>query len=144
MYTHDRKQLRAVFFRAWENYRNRRPLAGAEKLIVDVIVRHPEYQTLLDDPDTFQDRDYSPDFGMANPFLHLSMHVAVEEQLSIDQPGGVRARYQRLLEKTGDAHAAQHQMMECLGEMLWQMQRHGGAPDAAVYFGCLDKLDKIV
>ena len=73
-----------------------------------------------------------------NPFLHMSMHLAIAEQISIDQPPGIRQRFQQLLERTGSRHDAMHQTMDCLAEMIWQAGRRGSAPDDSVYFACLE------
>lgn len=136
----NREALRAVFFRAWQRHRQGQPLEGIERLVVDVALRHPEYHTMLADPDGYRDRDYLPELGETNPFLHMAMHISIEEQLALDQPAGVRAHYQRLLQRLPDEHAVQHQMMECLGEMLWQAARHAGAPQESVYLDCLARL----
>lgn len=141
MFTHDRKNLREVFFHAWQRYRNGLPLEGVEQLIVAVAQRHPEYQPILDDSERFADRDYSPELGETNPFLHMSMHIAIAEQLSIDQPRGVRAHFRTILAQTGDEHETEHRMMECMGEMLWQAGRAGTAPDEKVYLDCLTRLN---
>jgi hypothetical protein len=77
--------------------------------------------------------------GETNPFLHMGMHIAIKEQLSIDQPAGVRARFERLLKKTGNEHTAMHHTMECLAEMIWQAQRNQTTYDVMVYFECLDR-----
>lgn len=138
MYGTDRARLREVFFNAWRRHRAGQPLEGVERLIVAVAQRHPEYQSLLDRPDAQIDRDYDPALGETNPFLHLSLHIAIEEQLSIDQPRGVRALYDRLRLRLADEHAAQHVMMECLAEMLWQAQRDNTAPSEARYLDCLN------
>lgn len=114
-------------------------LSAMENLALEVILLHPEYQAVLGDAKRYQDKDYLPEMGDTNPFLHMSMHIAIKEQLSIDQPVGIRQRFERLLKKTGDEHAAMHQVMECLGEMIWQAQRNQSAPDASVYFECLDR-----
>ncbi|HLQ24358.1 MAG TPA: DUF1841 family protein [Acidiferrobacterales bacterium] len=140
MFTPDRQQVRSLFFRTWQNYRIGLPLEGIEKIILDVALRHPEYHTLLENPGRYEDSDYSPEMGITNPFLHMGMHIAIEEQLSIDQPVGIRSHYQRILKQTVDKHAAQHLIMECLGEMLWQAQRSHSAPDEAVYFACLETI----
>ena len=137
MYGTDRARLREVFFNAWRRHRAGQPLEGVERLVVTVAQHHPEYQPLLDHPETHVDRDYDPALGATNPFLHLSLHIAIEEQLSIDQPRGVRAHYDRLRLRLADAHAAQHVMMECLAEMLWQAQRDNTAPNEAQYLDCL-------
>jgi len=139
MFTQDRAQIRSVFFRAWRNYRSGLPLQGIEKIILEVSLRHPEYHELLENPERYQDSDYSPETGTTNPFLHMGMHIAIEEQLSIDQPAGIRSRYQKILKQADDAHAAQHQVMECLGEMLWQAQRSHMPVDEKLYFACLDR-----
>lgn len=114
-------------------------LSAMENLALEVILLHPEYQAVLEDAERYRDKDYLPEMGDTNPFLHMSMHIAIKEQLSIDQPVGIRQRFERLLKKTGDEHTAMHQVMECLVEMIWQAQRNQSAPDASVYFACLDR-----
>ena len=136
----DRGQTREVFFRAWRAHREGHPLEGVEKLIVQVVLRHPEYHALLEHPEPARERDYFPESGETNPFLHLGMHIAIEEQLSIDQPRGIRGYYQKILMRLPDEHAAQHHMMECLGEMLWQASRQATAPQETVYLDCLKRL----
>ena len=141
MYTgQDREETREVFFRAWRAHREGRLLEGVDKLIVQVLLRHPEYQPVLEQSEATRERDYFPETGDTNPFLHLGMHIAIEEQLSIDQPPGIRGYYQKLLGRHPDDHTAQHHMMECLGEMLWQASRQGVAPSDTVYFECLNRL----
>ena len=98
---------------------------------------HPEYQRLLEDLAPNLDREWTPDTGESNPFLHLSLHLAVAEQLAIDQPPGIRGEYERMLKARGDVHAALHDVLECLGETVWQAQRTGGAPDGTLYLECL-------
>lgn len=87
-----------------------------------------------------EDRDYLPDGGQTNPFLHMGLHIAIEEQLTLDQPRGIRAQYQRLRARLADEHAVQHHIMECLGEMLWQANRQAVAPSDTVYLDCLRRL----
>lgn len=136
----DRGQTREVFFHAWREHREGRPLEGVEKLIVQVVLRHPEYHSLLDRPEAARDRDYFPESGETNPFLHLGMHIAIEEQLAIDQPPGIRGYYREMLERLPDEHAVQHRMMDCLGEMLRQASRDATAPRESVYLDCLQRL----
>jgi hypothetical protein len=136
----DRHQTRAVFFRAWARHRENLPLEGVEPLIVAVALRHPEYHALLEHPARAGDRDYLPEGGQTNPFLHLGMHIAIEEQLALDQPRGIRAHYQRLLTRLADEHAVQHHIMECLSEWLWRAGRDGTAPPETDYLGCLARL----
>src|SRR5450759_5120914 len=106
MFTPSRDQAREFFFETWRKYRASETLSGLEAVALQVISLHPEYHALLDDPRRHLDRDFTPEDGGINPFLHLSLHLAIEEQLSIDQPAGILALYQRLLQKTGSEHDA--------------------------------------
>jgi len=125
MFQPTRDQARQFFFDAWGRYRAGEPLSDLEKLALQAILEHPEYHRVLDQPERYRDRDWTPEMGQTNPFLHLSMHLAIREQLSVDQPPGIRARFQALAARAGSEHDALHQVMECLGEMLWQAQRAG-------------------
>lgn len=138
MFNPSRDQVRQFFFDAWAQYRAGRSLNGSEAVALEVILAHPEYHAMLDSPERYLERDYPPELGETNPFLHLSMHLSIAEQLSIDQPAGVRERYQKLLGQRGNAMQAQHEVMDCLAEMIWQAQRSGAAYDAAAYLNCLD------
>lgn len=139
MFNPSREQARQFFFDTWRKYRQREILSDMENMAVEVILLHPEYHAMLDDPGRYQDKDYLPETGDTNPFLHMGMHIAIGEQLSIDQPIGIRKRFERLLKLTGNEHDAAHQVMECLAEMIWQAQRNQSAFDASVYFECLDR-----
>lgn len=139
MFKPSREQARQLFFDTWRKYRQREILSGIETIVLEVILLHPEYQSILDDADRYLDKDYSPEMGDTNPFLHMIMHVAIKEQLSINQPVGIYERFVRLQNNTGSEHIAAHQVMECLAEMMWQAQRNQTAPDATIYFDCLDK-----
>jgi hypothetical protein len=134
MFEPSRDQARAIFFDAWRKYRAGQPLGGIEGLALEVILKHPEYHEALEHPEQSAQRDYS---GELNPFLHMSLHVALEEQLSIDQPPGIAARFQALLARYQDRHEALHQALECLGETVWRAQRDGAALDAAAYLDYL-------
>ncbi len=140
MFSPSREQARHFFFDAWEKHQANRPLTPLEAMAVDLILGHPEYHAILANPARYLDKDFLPENGDTNPFLHLQLHLAVEEQLSIDQPPGILGHYHRLLAKHGDAMAAQHCLMECLAETIWQAQRKGTAPDATVYLSCLQRL----
>lgn len=139
MFNPSREQARQFLFDTWHKYRARQPLSALEGMMLDILLQHPEYHTLLDAPERNLERDYPPERGETNPFLHLNLHLAVAEQLSIDQPPGLAGRYRALLAQCGDPHQAQHRIMECLGEMIWQAQRQGGAPDPEIYFSCLER-----
>lgn len=137
MYNPSRDQVRQFFCGAWAKYRRETPLEGLETKAIDVILLHPEYHALLADGDTALGRDYTPDSGQANPFLHLSLHLSIEEQLSIDQPPGISAEFARLASAHGDRHAALHEVLECLGETMWRSQRDAAPPDALAYLECI-------
>lgn len=139
MFDPSRDQVREFFFETWRKYRAREPLLGLEGIALQVILLHPEYHAALADPERFRDREYFPELGETNPFLHLSMHVAIEEQLSIDQPPGIASRFAALAARSGERHAAMHDAMECLAEMVWRAQRDHAPPDGEAYLECLAK-----
>jgi hypothetical protein len=137
MFAPTRDQARQFLVDAWAKYRAGQPLSGLEQIAVDIIARHPEYHAILENPTRNLDRDFAPERGQMNPFLHLSLHLAVAEQLSIDQPAGLKAEFERIRAARGDEHAALHAVVECLGETIWQAQRTGTGPDATRYLDCL-------
>jgi len=137
MFTPTRDEARRFLVDAWRKYRAAQPLSGLERKAVALIAKHPEYHAVLEDAGAYLDRDYRPEQGEINPFLHLSLHLAVAEQLEIDQPPGIVAQYDRLRATRGDEHAALHAIIECLGEVVWQAQRTGRGPDATLYLDCL-------
>jgi hypothetical protein len=136
----DRGNLRAVFFRAWQKQHTGAPLEGIEQLVVKIVTRHPEYHGVLESPEAGAARDYPPELGETNPFLHMAMHIAIEEGLQLDEPRGVRALYRNLRLAYPDEHALQHRMMDCLAEMLRQASRAGQPPDPGCYLDCLRRL----
>jgi len=125
--------VRRFFCEAWSKANLNLPLAPIEVIAVDWIREHPEYQHELADADEAVAKDFRPEAGQTNPFLHLSMHLSIEEQVSIDQPPGIRAEFQRLAQQLDDRHAAMHEVMECLGEALWRAQRDQVSIDAEAY-----------
>lgn len=137
MYSPTRDQARQFLFDTWRRYRAGEALSALERIALDVIVLHPEYHAMLADPARHAAQDFGPESGVMNPFLHLGLHLAIEEQLSIDQPSGIRAEFERLRTARGDAHAAKHDLLECLGEILWHAQRNGTPLDAGAYLDCL-------
>lgn len=139
MFNPNRDEARRMFFETWRKYQAQEPVAGIETMVLEVILQHPEYHELLSQAEQYRDRDYAPEHGETNPFLHLSIHLAINEQLSIDQPAGLKQRYAALLTQTGDAQAAQHEIMDCLAEMLWRAQHDHTAFDAGIYLACIDR-----
>ncbi len=137
MYAPSRDQARQFLADAWGKYRASAPLTDLEKIAVGIIARHPEYHAVLEDAERHVARDYAPEAGAINPFLHLSLHLAVAEQLSIDQPPGIRAEFERIRGALGDEHAALHRVVDALAETIWQAQRTGASPDGARYLELL-------
>jgi len=139
LFSNDRTELRQIFFNAWQKQKQSLPLEPMEQIIVNVIKLHPEYHTFFDKSDSNINKDFSPEMGQVNPFLHLSMHISIHEQLSVNQPIGITDAFNQLLEKTKDPHEAEHILMDCLGEMIWKAQRENSAPDEKLYFQCIQK-----
>jgi Domain of unknown function (DUF1841) len=140
MFTPSRREAREFLFAAWKKYKYNQILTQIESLAVNVMLLHPEYHSALAQPEKYLERDYLPAFGETNPFLHMAMHLAIEEQLSIDQPVGIRAAYETLRNQLGEEHDAKHRIMDCLAETLWQAQRAGQPPDTALYLDCLQRV----
>jgi hypothetical protein len=136
MFNPSREQVRQFFCEAWRKHRQRSILEGAEVIAADLISHHPEYHALLENPAAAIEQEFTPENGQMNPFLHLSLHLAVAEQISIDQPPGIRSAYQALRRRL-DVHAVEHALIECLGEALWRAQRQGAAMDAAANLDCV-------
>jgi hypothetical protein len=127
-----REKLRQTYADAWRKHLARSPLTPLEAMIADVIGVHPEYQAIVGDSDAAA--AFEPGSGgEENPFLHMGLHLAVRDQVSIDRPPGVRELHRLLQARHGDLHRAEHVLMEALGETLWQAQRSGRPPDEAAY-----------
>ena len=139
MYGTDRSAMRRVYVEAWRKHRARLPLQPLERLIAEVVTQHPEYHPALEASETVLEQDFSPESGGENPFLHLAMHLTLREQLTTDRPPGIADLYQRLCVRTGDAHVAEHELMECLAEMIWESQRAQRLPDQQAYLACVRK-----
>ena len=139
LFTNNRNELRSVFRQAWRKRLDNAAMEPLETLIAQVIQEHPEYHALLEGPEENLERDYLPEMGQTNPFLHMAMHLAIREQLAAHRPEGIVSAYHDMLENLRDAHAVEHEMMECLAESLWQAQRLGQLPDECAYLDCLQQ-----
>ncbi len=131
--SHTRDHLRQAYSDAWRKQVAGAPLTPLEAMIADVIGLHPEYQAMLQDTEAALDFEPNAAGAQENPFLHMGLHMAVREQVSIDRPPGVRELHCRLQARYGGLHGAEHVMMEALGETLWEAQRSGRAPDEGDY-----------
>lgn len=136
----DRGALRRRYVEAWRRRRSALPLEPLEDQIVAVIEAHPEYQPGLEDAGESISRDYLPDAGQTNPFLHMGLHLAIREQVGTDRPRGIALVHAALCRQLGDRHAAEHRMIECLAAALWESQRLGRAPDESLYLESLRRL----
>ena len=140
MFDINRDQGRQMFFKAWEKHKNQQILEPLESLVVSIIQLHPEYHAVIENPEASQDKDYFPEMGDTNPFLHMGLHIAIREQLSINQPPGIKEQYNRLLSKHQDEHAVEHMIIDCLAQAIWEAQRNHTMPDNHAYLSCLQSL----
>ena len=137
MFAPSQNDVRRFFCDAFAKRRDGRPMTAMEVLAADWIAQHPEYDTDLADVDAALAAVFDVEAGRTNPFLHLSMHLSISEQVAIDQPRGIKQAYELLAARLGSAHEAQHEVMECLGEMMWTSQRSGLPPDGEKYIDCV-------
>jgi Domain of unknown function (DUF1841) len=139
LFNPSRDEVREFFFSTWSQFKAQKPLTDLEKIALGVMHLHPEYHSILDAPEQFKQQEYFPEFGETNPFLHMSLHLSILEQISINQPIGIADIYEKLKLKHQDEHAAQHDILECLGEVIWQAQRNNTALDANNYVQLLQQ-----
>lgn len=140
MFSQDRDRLRQIYLTAWRKARAGEPLEPVERQIVAVAERHPEYHALLEQGETALGREWLPEGGEGNPFLHMALHIALQEQVSSNQPPGIRQLYQGMIAACrGDPHAAEHRILECLAEELWKIQRDGRAFRPKTYLKCIKR-----
>lgn len=133
MFQPSQNDVRRFFCGAYARWRAGQPLEPMQALAVRWIERHPEYHAELGDEAAALAAVYTVEDGRTNPFLHLSMHLSIDEQLAIDQPTGIRQAVELLAARRGSLHEAQHEVMDCLGEMIWASQRSGLPPDGQAY-----------
>ncbi len=134
-----REQMRRRYQQAWRRFQAREPLEPLEAQLAAVVAEHPEYVAWLESGDAALLAEFPPEGGRANPFLHMGLHLAVREQVATDRPRGIADIHARL-RAGGDAHQAEHRMIEPLAETLWEAQRNGAAPDEAAYLERLRRL----
>ena len=139
MFTPSQHDVRRFFCETCRKHRANEILTPLEAIAADWIVQHPEYRDALSDVEAALAADYPVEQGQSNPFLHLSMHLSIAEQISIDQPPGIRNAFIALAQRLDSEHEAHHQMMECLGEMIWTSQRNGLPPDGIAYIECVKR-----
>ena len=143
LFNPSRDEVREFFFNAWAQFKAQKQLTDLEKIALSVMHMHPEYHAILSAPEQFKHQEYFPEFGETNPFLHMSLHLSILEQISINQPIGIADIYAQLKlkhqNKDNFEHQAQHDILECLGESIWQAQRNNTALDANFYVQLLQQ-----
>ncbi|MCW7538798.1 DUF1841 family protein [Aquabacterium sp. A7-Y] len=137
MFAPSQHEVRQFFCEAFRKRNSGEPLTPIEAIASDWIAEHPEYHADLADVEAAKAASFQVEEGRTNPFLHLAMHLSITEQIGIDQPRGIKQAYELLAHRLGSAHEAQHQVMECLGEMIWASQRNGLPPDGDAYIDCV-------
>ena len=135
----DRGELRKMYADAWKKRLDGKPLSPLETQIADVIAEHPEYHDAIVDDNL--EREYTPDGGQTNPFLHMGLHLGLREQVATNRPHGIAGIFEALATRLGDPHDAEHRMIECLAETLWEAQSQNHAPDEQRY---LERLRQLV
>ena len=137
MFNPSREEVRRFFCETWRKTQAGEILTPLEAIARDWLIQHPEYESDLANADAAQNAEYDIEQGKSNPFLHLSMHLSIAEQISVDQPRGIRDAFLALAKRRGSEHDAHHEIMECLGQMLWTAQRNGTPPDGDAYVECV-------
>ena len=133
----DRNELRKMYADAWEKHNAQQALSPLETQIAQVISEHPEYHgTVTGD----LDKDFTVEGAATNPFLHMGLHLGIREQVATNRPAGISVVFEQLANKRGDAHEAEHRMIDCLAETLWEAQRDQRPPDELHYLESLRKL----
>ena len=128
----NRDEIRRAYTAAWARARRGAALSVTDRRIAEVIAEHPEYQAVVESGVAALEAEFTPEAGHTNPYLHMGLHIAIREQVAIDRPPGIRAIFEQLAGTRG-AHEAEHAMIECLAETLWDAQRGNQAPDDALY-----------
>ena len=123
----NRAQMRQPFFEAWEKFQTKQPLSDLEQQLLQVIIEHPEYHYLFQDPEKYKDKDFSAESGETNPYMHFGVHLAIRDQVSMHLPLGIREVFEKLCEQQGSKLEAEHRMIECFSNALWQAMQSGEA-----------------
>jgi hypothetical protein len=140
MFEANRQQLRQKYFDVWNRYLEKLPMEPLDIQICDLILAHPEYHTIFSQADKYFDKDYLPEQGESNPFLHLSLHLGMREQIGTNRPEGIQGIYENLMSRYQDSHHVEHMMMECMMEQLFEAQKNQQTPDEQLYRMALKKL----
>lgn len=127
------QDTRSFFFLSWQKYQEKKPVSALEQQLIDVIIIHPEYHSILENEEISLYKEYHPDIDDHNPFLHMGLHLAIRDQIASNKPSGITDIFQKLLKKHQDSHIVEHLIMECLGEQIWRMQKNQTDFDLKAY-----------
>lgn len=144
IFNQNRNEFRRFYMEVWRKAQAELPLSPMEQRVAAVEAEHPEYQPLLEDEQRALERDYHPEDGKINPFLHMSLHIALREQVAADRPSGINLIHTALSRHFVGALEAEHRMMDCLAEALWHGQRYNVPPDETAYMRCVKALARRV
>lgn len=138
---HNRDDLRQVFFDTFDKWQHKKSMTPMESILVDIFEKHPEYHFIFKDPEKYKAQQFFPELGDSNPYMHMSLHMALLEQLATNRPAGIREIYQKLYEKyLGDEHHVQHLMMEQIASQLYSAQQAQALPSEQAYLEALETL----
>lgn len=137
LFGQDRDELRRMYSQAWRLHRSSQPMSALEQQIAAVVAEHPEYHAMLEAAVT---EEFTPERGQSNPYLHMGLHLAIREQVATNRPHGIRDVHEQLCIRHGDAHHAEHTILECLAESLWEAQQANQPPDELHYLQKLKRL----
>ena len=136
MFSQDRKKQREFLYKSWQKYTSNQSLDPLEKQLVSIIEIHPEYHDLIGNTES----EYFPEQGEVNPFLHINLHLALRDQLTLNQPKGIKVVHQKLISNYKDSHKVEHLMMECIEEMIYISQKNNTTMDQERYLECFTSL----
>ena len=136
MFSSDRSAQRKFLAKSWEKYKANRLLEPLELQLAKIIEKHPEYQEIINNLDT----EYFPEQGKINPFLHINLHLSLQDQIGLDQPKGIKEIYNSLVKKIKDTHRVEHIMMEQIAEMIFNSQKNNKPMDQEQYLRSLKEL----
>jgi hypothetical protein len=140
LFPNNRNELRTIYFNSWKKHQQKLPLTAVEAQLVAVILDHPEYHPIFDHEEEYVEKEYLPEMGATNPFLHMGLHLAIRDQIATNRPIGIKRVYRQLLTKYKDPLIVEHHLMQVLAETLWQMQRNNRQLNEADYLRDCKKL----
>jgi hypothetical protein len=139
MFNPSQQDVRNFWFTTYNKAQNNVTLTDLERMAYSIILEHPEYKYIFENQAKYLDYQWLPEDGAINPILHFALHMAITEQLSIASSIEINALYQQMLLKYRVKHDVEHELMECIGEMIWHAGRNQSTPDMNIYLNCIRK-----